>query len=132
MERTGETEDGRDGGRVRGEGGWLRVAFAAMETPVHAREVEMPRGRQPSISSTASPSYFPTSTCRLLVLLLLVPFLLLPLLYLRHIPSRKRAPIIERLSQLESSEPSNVDVRESLTQAPGRTTKQRKRNIHLL
>jgi hypothetical protein len=25
-----EGEDGRDGGRVRGEGGWLRVAFAAM------------------------------------------------------------------------------------------------------
>ena len=31
---------------MRGEGGWLRVAFAAMENPLHAREVEMPRGKQ--------------------------------------------------------------------------------------
>lgn len=67
----------RDGGRVRGEGGWLRVAFAAMENPLHAREVEMPRGKQPSISSTASPSYPLTSPFPFLLVFLVFSFLYL-------------------------------------------------------
>lgn len=55
------------------------------------------------------------------VLLLLVLFHLL--LYRHHLPRRKRAPFIQMLSsQLDSSEPSQVDVRKSSTQAPGITT----------
>ena len=62
---------------MRGEGGWLRVAFAAMVKPLQAREVEVLRGKQRSISSTASSSYFPTSLFPFLLVFLVFSFLYL-------------------------------------------------------
>lgn len=89
---------GRGGGvrRKRGrdgetEGGRLRVVFAAMKTPLHAREVEMLRGMRPSTSSTASHLFPPT-----LFFLYLLAFLFFSSLFVSSSSSTSTTFQVER------------------------------------